>query len=129
MVQATEHCHIVADGQIPSGGPVIKGTHTPARAIGELWWLGVLAGDQAAGPVSSTQVFDTLVTRNHAGKMPALPAVSSTQVFDTLVTRNHAGKMPALPAVSSTQVFDTLVAAAIEPRSTPTWSATGFRIC
>jgi uncharacterized protein (DUF433 family) len=81
MVQATEHCHIVADGQIPSGGPVIKGTHTPARAIGELWWLGVLAGDQAAGPVSSTQVFDTLV------------------------------------------------AAAIEPRSTPTWSATGFRIC
>jgi len=40
-MQTTEHCYIVTDPMILSGEPVIIGTHTPVRAIVEVWRLGV----------------------------------------------------------------------------------------
>ena len=41
MTTATEHLYIVRDPAILSGGPIIKGTRTPVRAIVETWRMGV----------------------------------------------------------------------------------------
>ncbi|MBI5966715.1 MAG: DUF433 domain-containing protein [Deltaproteobacteria bacterium] len=41
MAIATEHCYIAVDEKILGGGPIIKGTRTPVRAIVELWRLGI----------------------------------------------------------------------------------------
>lgn len=62
MMQATEHLYVVADPQILSGEPIIKGTRTPIRAIVELWRQGVAPETIPAHlpHLTLAQVFDAL---------------------------------------------------------------------
>ena len=62
METQTEHVHIVRDGRILSGEPIIKGTRTPVRAIAELWRLGCQAEEICRGlpHLTLSMVFDAL---------------------------------------------------------------------
>ena len=62
MVQATEHLYVVREDGILSGEPIIKGTHTPVRAIVETWRLGVAPEDipSRLSHLTLAQVFDAL---------------------------------------------------------------------
>ncbi len=62
MTTATEHFYIVTDEQILSGGPIIKGTRTPVRAIVELWRQGVAPEEinTHLPHLTLAQVFDAL---------------------------------------------------------------------
>lgn len=62
MLQATEHHYIVKDDDILSGEPIIKGTHTPVRAIVETWRMGVAPEEIPIGMphITLAQVFNAL---------------------------------------------------------------------
>ena len=62
MVQATEYLYIVRDDEILRGEPIIKGTHTPVRAIVETWRLGVAPEEIPLGMphLTLSQVFSAL---------------------------------------------------------------------
>ncbi len=62
MLQATEHHYIVKDDDILNGEPIIKGTHTPVRAIVETWRMGVAPEEIPIGMPHLTlaQVFNAL---------------------------------------------------------------------
>ncbi len=62
MTTTTEHCYIVADDQILSGEPIIKGTRTPVRAIVEIWRLGLPPEEipKRLPHLTLAQVFDAL---------------------------------------------------------------------
>ena len=62
MLQATEHHYIVKDDDILNAEPIIKGTHTPVRAIVETWRMGVAPEEIPIGMPHLTlaQVFDAL---------------------------------------------------------------------
>ena len=61
-VKETEHCYIVADDQILSGEPIIKGTRTPVRAIVENWRMGMAPEEipRHLPHLTLAQVFDAL---------------------------------------------------------------------
>jgi uncharacterized protein (DUF433 family) len=62
MMQATAHLYIVTDNQILNGKPIIKGTHTPVRAIVEIWRQGMPpeAIPNQLPHLTLAQVFDAL---------------------------------------------------------------------
>ena len=62
MIQSTKHRYIVRNEDILSGEPIIKGTHTPVRALVELWWQGVLPEEipSQLPHLTLAQVFDAL---------------------------------------------------------------------
>lgn len=41
MIQVTENRYIVRNNKILGGEPIIKGTHTPVRAVVETWRQGI----------------------------------------------------------------------------------------
>jgi uncharacterized protein (DUF433 family) len=59
---ATGHAYIVSDDQILGGEPIIRGTRTPVRAIGETRRLGVAAEEipNCLPHLNLAQVFDAL---------------------------------------------------------------------
>jgi uncharacterized protein (DUF433 family) len=62
MTAATDHVHIVRDGAILGGEPIIKGTRVPVRAIVEIWRLGTSPEDISTHlpQLGLAQIFDAL---------------------------------------------------------------------
>ena len=62
MTVATEHLYIVTDKKILSGEQIIKGAHTPVRAVVDIWRMGVAVEEipKCLPHLTLAQVFNAL---------------------------------------------------------------------